>query len=155
MAPELVYTGRATEKAEVYSFGILALEIACGRCVLDFNLSSQEMNLVDWVWSLHINVNLMDSVDHGMLQVDAHGIHDEFEKVMMMWRGVIHVALNCCHLEAECRPSMRDVRHILIEGHLLPLPISRPDRPIFNHGPLHTLESTSNAPTLDVVKDIS
>ena len=143
MAPELVYTGRATEKAEVYSFGILTLEIAC-----DFNLSSQEMNLLDWVLSLHVNDNLMDSVDHGMLQADAHGIHDEFEKVMMMWRGVIHVALNCCHPDAECRPTMRDVRHILIEHHLLPLPISRPDRPILNHGPSHTLESTSNAPSL-------
>ena len=127
MAPELVYTGRATEKADVYSFGILALEIACGRRVLDFNLSSQEMNLLDWGWCLHMNGNLMDSVDHGMLQFDAHGIHDEFEKVMMMWRGVIHVALNCCHPEAECRPSMRNVRNILIEGHLLPLPVSRPD----------------------------
>ena len=147
MAPELVYTGRATEKADVYSFGILALEIACGRRVLDFNLSSQEMNLLDWVWCLHMNGNLMDSVDHGMLQFDAHGIHDEFEKVMMMWRGVIHVALNCCHPEAECRPSMRNVRNILIEGHLVPLPVSRPDRSILNHGPPHTLDSTANAPT--------
>ena len=147
MAPELVYTGRATEKADVYSFGILALEVACGRRVLDFNLGPEEMNLLDWVWTLHMNDNLMDSVDPGMLQFDAHGIHDEFEKVMMMWRGVIHVALNCCHPEAECRPSMRDVRHILIDGHLLPLPISRPDRPISNHGPPHTLESTSNTPT--------
>ena len=147
MAPELVYTGRATEKADVYSFGILALEIACGRRVLDYNLGPEEMNLLDWVWTLHMNDNLMDSVDPGMLQCDAHGIHDEFEKVMMMWRGVIHVALNCCHPDAECRPTMRDVRHILIEHHLLPLPMSRPDRPILNHGPTHTLESISNAPT--------
>ena len=147
MAPELVYTGRATEKADVYSFGILDLEIACGRCVLDYSLSPEKMNLLDWVWSLHMNDNLMDSVDPSMLQLDAHGIHDEFEKVMIMWRGFIHVALNCCHPEAECRPSMRDVRHILIDGHLLPLPASRPDRPILNHGPPYTLESTSNATT--------
>ena len=121
----------------------------CGRRVLDFSLSPEKMNLLDWVWTLHMNDNLMDSVDPGMLQCDAHGIHDEFEKVMMMWRGVIHVALNCCHPEAECRLTMRDVRHILIEGHLLPLPVSRRDRSILNHGPLHTLESTSNAPTLE------
>ena len=150
MAPELVYTGRATEKADVYSFGILALEIVCGRRVLDFSLSPDKMNLLDWVWTLHMNDNLMDSLDPGMLQFDAHGINDEFEKVMMMWRGVIHVALNCCHPEAECRPSMRDVRHILIDGHLLPLPLSRPDRPILNHGPPHTSESTSNAPTWNI-----
>ena len=131
----------------MYSFGILALEVACGRRVLDFSLSPEEVNLLDWVWTLHMNDNLMDSVDPCMLQFDAHGIHDEFEKVTMMWRGVIHVALNCCHLEADCRPSVRNVQHILIEGHFLPLPVSRPDRQILNHGPQHTLESTSNAPT--------
>lgn len=31
MAPEYVVRGKLTEKADVYSFGVLVLEIVCGR----------------------------------------------------------------------------------------------------------------------------
>ena len=136
------------EKAEVYSFGILALEIACGRRVLDFNLGPEEMNLLDWIWTLYKNDKLMDSLDPHMLQFDAHSIHDEFGKVMTMWRGVIHVALNCCHPQTEHRPSMREVRHILTEGYVLPLPASRPNQ-WMNNDTAPTLDFTSNPPTRD------
>lgn len=31
MAPEYIIRGQLTEKADVYAFGVLSLEIACGR----------------------------------------------------------------------------------------------------------------------------
>lgn len=31
MAPEYIVKGQLTEKADVYSFGVLVLEIVCGR----------------------------------------------------------------------------------------------------------------------------
>ena len=120
IAPEVVYTGRATEKADVYSFGILALEMACGRRVLDFNLGPKESNLLEWVWGLYERDNIVESLDPCMLQIDAHGMDDEFKRAMKVWRGVIHVALNCCHPQIECRPSMRQVKQALIEGNLHP-----------------------------------
>lgn len=36
MAPEYVVKGHLTEKADVYSFGVLLLEIACGTRNNDF-----------------------------------------------------------------------------------------------------------------------
>ncbi|KAH7280219.1 hypothetical protein KP509_37G056400 [Ceratopteris richardii] len=59
VAPEVVYTGKATDKADVYAFGVLAVELACGRRVID----SHEVHLIDWVWSLHQNGNIIDAID--------------------------------------------------------------------------------------------
>ncbi|KAG0578380.1 hypothetical protein KC19_4G018800 [Ceratodon purpureus] len=44
MAPEVSYTGKATKQSDVYSFGILILEVVCGRRPLDLD-SPQELNL--------------------------------------------------------------------------------------------------------------
>ncbi|MCO5580559.1 hypothetical protein L7F22_034427 [Adiantum nelumboides] len=62
VAPEVVYTGKATEKADVYSFGALALEVACGRRMLDGSLQPQEMRLMDWVWLLQQSGKLMEAL---------------------------------------------------------------------------------------------
>ena len=35
MDPECVITGKASKESDVYSFGIVALEIACGRKPID------------------------------------------------------------------------------------------------------------------------
>jgi serine/threonine protein kinase len=38
MAPELSTTGKATMKTDVFSYGALALEVACGRHPIDLNV---------------------------------------------------------------------------------------------------------------------
>ncbi|KAI5076877.1 hypothetical protein GOP47_0008942 [Adiantum capillus-veneris] len=68
VAPEVVYTGKATDKADVYSFGVLALEVACGRRVLDGSLQPQEMQLLDWAWLLQQSGKLMEALDPACLQ---------------------------------------------------------------------------------------
>ncbi|MCO5561956.1 hypothetical protein L7F22_015582 [Adiantum nelumboides] len=71
VAPEVVYTGKATEKADVYSFGALALEVACGRRMLDGSLQPQEMRLMDWVWLLQQSGMLMEALDPACLINDG------------------------------------------------------------------------------------
>ncbi|MCO5580563.1 hypothetical protein L7F22_034431 [Adiantum nelumboides] len=71
VAPEVVYTGKATEKADVYSFGALALEVACGRRMLDGSLQPQEMRLMDWVWLLQQSGKLMEALDPACLINDG------------------------------------------------------------------------------------
>jgi hypothetical protein len=52
MAPEYVILGKLTEKADVYSFGVLALEVVCGRRNNSFSENSysllQMVNLFTW-----------------------------------------------------------------------------------------------------------
>lgn len=49
MAPEYVMEGKLSVKADVYSFGILLLELISGRKSIDFNLEDDMQILSEWV----------------------------------------------------------------------------------------------------------
>lgn len=50
-APEYALTGQLTTKSDIYSFGVVFLEIITGRRVIDNNRPTEEQNLVTWVCS--------------------------------------------------------------------------------------------------------
>ncbi|GKV19686.1 hypothetical protein SLEP1_g29911 [Rubroshorea leprosula] len=50
MAPKCHITGKASKESDVYNFGVVALEVACGRRSID---SSCDELLVAWVWEAH------------------------------------------------------------------------------------------------------
>lgn len=49
MAPEYAMGGYLTEKADVYSFGIVVLELVSGKSNRDFTRMSDYICLLDWV----------------------------------------------------------------------------------------------------------
>lgn len=51
MAPEYALRGQLTEKADVFSYGIVALELVSGRGNLDLHLEPHAFYLLDWVRS--------------------------------------------------------------------------------------------------------
>ncbi|MFS7920028.1 putative protein kinase RLK-Pelle-PERK-1 family [Helianthus anomalus] len=63
MALECVVTGRATKESDVFSFGVVALEIACGRKPMDYNTQGNQMRLIEWVWELYGTGSLLEAVD--------------------------------------------------------------------------------------------
>eukprot|EP01018_Ginkgo_biloba_P039453 Gb_09935 [translate_table: standard] len=105
LAPELVRTGKATTSTDVFSFGALLLEVACGRRPIEPNRPPEELLLVDWVWELFRKNNILAAADP---KLSGEYVVEEMEKVLEL--GVV-----CSHPEAEVRPGMRQVLQILEE----------------------------------------
>ncbi|KAG8067021.1 hypothetical protein GUJ93_ZPchr0005g15887 [Zizania palustris] len=101
LAPEYLLTGRATEGTDVFSFGALVLEVACGRRPI--GPEGRCNNLVEWVWSLHGEGRVLDAVDARLA-----GEYDEGEM-----RRTLLVGLACSSPEPALRPGMRAVVQVL------------------------------------------
>ncbi|KAH9723430.1 putative leucine-rich repeat receptor-like serine/threonine-protein kinase [Citrus sinensis] len=103
MAPEYATRGHLTEKADVYSFGIVALEIVSGRSNVFSRTKEDKIYLLDWALVLKEQGNLMELVDTDL------GSNFDKEQVMVM----INVALLCANASPTNRPSMSSVLSML------------------------------------------
>ena len=50
LAPEYAMRGHLTEMADVFGFGVVALEILSGRPNSDNSLDTDKIFLLEWVW---------------------------------------------------------------------------------------------------------
>lgn len=117
MSPEFVHRGRATKQSDVYSFGALALEVACGRRPVDSSLAETEVVLLDCLWRAHERGELLCMMDP---KLDG-----EFDVAQATC--LLHVGLLCCHPDPDARPSMVLARQILSgDQPSPPLPAKRP-----------------------------
>lgn len=116
LAPEIGFTGRATPESDIYSFGMVILEVVCGRRSKGF---MDENSLVDSVWNLYGKRELIECVDRLL-----GGKFDE-EQVK---RSLI-VGLACLHPDCGFRPKIRRVVQIFMNPKepVMELPESRPN----------------------------
>ncbi|KAI3692133.1 hypothetical protein L6452_31942 [Arctium lappa] len=117
MAPEYATTGKASKESDVYGFGVVALEIACGRKAVDNVDTNSDLGLVQWVWGLLERGELLAGVDRKMKnEYDAKQV----ECFMM-------VGLWCAHPDRRVRPSIRQAIQVLkFEGPVPNLPMVMP-----------------------------
>ncbi|XP_030534174.1 L-type lectin-domain containing receptor kinase IX.1-like isoform X3 [Rhodamnia argentea] len=115
LAPEVTYTGKATPESDVYSFGMVVLEVVCGRRSKGI---TEEDNLVDQVWSLYGGGSLLECVD---AQMEGQFEEEQAERALI-------AGLACLHPNAACRPRMRKVVQIFLNPSepLMELPTTRP-----------------------------
>ncbi|KAF8394878.1 hypothetical protein HHK36_018815 [Tetracentron sinense] len=111
MAPELARTGKASPSSDVFAYGALLLEMACGRRPLDPNSGSEHLILLDWVSECDREGRILDAVDS---KIKSSYVREEMELVLRL-------GLVCSRLLAEARPSMRQVTRYLNGDESLPL----------------------------------
>ncbi|XP_002267692.4 L-type lectin-domain containing receptor kinase SIT2 [Vitis vinifera] len=99
IAPELSRTGKATTHCDMFSYGALLLEVACGRPPIDPNASSKWVLLLDWVRECWAAGCIVEAADP---KLDNEYAVEEMELVMKL--GLI-----CCQKMPEARPTMREV----------------------------------------------
>ncbi|CAN6444465.1 unnamed protein product [Victoria cruziana] len=103
MAPEYAMHGHLTYKADVYSFGIVALEIVSGQRNVNFKHLGEDAYLVDWACILQQTGNLLDLVDPAL--------ETTYSKVQVL--TMISVALLCTNSSPLLRPKMSTVVNML------------------------------------------
>lgn len=99
LAPELMRNGRASTQTDVFSYGVLILEVICGRRPID----EGKPPLVEWVWELMKRGDLMNAFDE-RLRRDKDGGFDEEQVEKVMQLGLL-----CAHPDPNARPTMRQV----------------------------------------------
>ncbi|QCE01702.1 probable serine/threonine-protein kinase PBL23 [Vigna unguiculata] len=99
-APEYASTGQLTIKSDIYSFGVVFLEMITGRRVLDQSRPSEEQNLVIWAQPLFKDRTKYTSMVDPLLKGNypAKGLHQ-----------ALAVAAMCIQEEAHTRPLISDV----------------------------------------------
>ncbi|XP_019193388.1 PREDICTED: probable L-type lectin-domain containing receptor kinase S.7 [Ipomoea nil] len=101
VAPEYVLYGQATEESDVYSYGVVVLELACGRRPVR---GKKMERLVDWVWRLHYEGRIIEAADR---RLNGEFREDEMRKVLL-------VGLSCANPDSNERPSMKRVLQTLM-----------------------------------------
>ncbi|KAH0875581.1 hypothetical protein HID58_072943 [Brassica napus] len=114
MAPEYVVRGKLTEKADVYSFGVLMIEVITGRRNNAFSQDSS--SILQTVWSLYGTSNFVQVVDPVL--------GDNFNK--MEASRLLEIGLLCVQAAFDQRPAMSAVVKMMKGSLEIPTPTQPP-----------------------------
>ncbi|XP_063938953.1 cysteine-rich receptor-like protein kinase 43 isoform X2 [Daucus carota subsp. sativus] len=107
MAPEYVMHGKLSVKADVFSFGVLILELISGQKNSTFNQDSSSQNLLDWAYHLYKKNKTLEIADP-VLASSA-----DPDQVAMC----IQIGLLCVQADPSLRPTMHHVILMLSKKH--------------------------------------
>nr|KYP36960.1 Lectin-domain containing receptor kinase A4.3 [Cajanus cajan] len=113
IAPEYVITGKSYKESDIYSFGVVLLEVASGRKAIDLNAKDGQVTIVEWVWEMYELGELRKVADPKLC--------GEFHEEQM--ERLVATGLWCAHPNYRFRPSVMQVIQMLkFEAELPVLP---------------------------------
>lgn len=105
LAPEYAVTGRVTTKVDVFSFGVILMELISGRKALDESQPEESMHLVTWFRRMYINKDgFRKAIDPTL---------DLIEETFTSISTVAELAGHCCAREPYQRPDMGHAVNVL------------------------------------------
>ncbi|XP_072952778.1 cysteine-rich receptor-like protein kinase 43 [Typha angustifolia] len=118
MAPEYLMHGSLSTKADVYSFGVLSLELVAGRKNSSFvpPPDSDARSLLEWAWKLHKKDQTLEIMDPALESTAVP------EQVALC----VHIGLLCTQADPKLRPNMSRVVVLLSKK---PTTLEEPTRP--------------------------
>ncbi|KAG8490917.1 hypothetical protein CXB51_014736 [Gossypium anomalum] len=103
MAPEYAMRGQFSEKSDVFSFGVLTLEIISGRRNSSFHEDEHSLSFLGYAWKLWNEDNILAFIDPAISD-------SSFDREILK---CIHVGLLCVENFAKDRPTMSTVTSML------------------------------------------
>ncbi|XP_049402486.1 cold-responsive protein kinase 1 [Solanum stenotomum] len=103
LAPEYAIRGQATRKSDVYSYGVLLIEIVTGRCNTNSRLPIDEQYLLERTWQLYERKELVLLVDTSL-----DGDFDAEQACRLLKIGLL-----CTQDSLKLRPSMSTILKML------------------------------------------
>ncbi|GKA15303.1 cysteine-rich receptor-like protein kinase 2 [Tanacetum coccineum] len=116
MAPEYVTHGKLTEKVDVFSFGVLLLEVVTGMPNRGKQTSEDSYGLVSIVWK-HFKQGLVDELFDPNLMLNDQTSSKTKKEI----QRVVHIGLLCTQVVASLRPTMSMALQMLSKN-IEPLP---------------------------------
>ncbi|KAG5131675.1 hypothetical protein JHK84_038072 [Glycine max] len=101
IAPEVIRSGTASTMSDVFGFGILVLEVVCGRRPIE----EHKPGLIEWLMSLMMQGQLHSAVDERLKAKGGYTI-EEAERLL-------YLGLLCSNSDPGIRPTMRQAVKIL------------------------------------------
>jgi len=114
-APEWFSKASITVKVDVYSFGVMLLEIICCKSSVSFAMGEEEEALIDWAYKCYIEKRLEKLVEND----------EEARNDMNRLERLVIVAIWCIQEDPSRRPTMKKVTQMLegvVDVHVPPCP---------------------------------
>ncbi|KAJ0716115.1 putative protein kinase RLK-Pelle-LRR-XIIIa family [Helianthus annuus] len=111
LAPEYMQSGRATEKTDIYSFGVLVLEVISGKRPTDASYIEKGLNIVGW-----LNYLITEDRQREIIDVNCAGVESA------TLDAVLSLAIQCVSSTPEERPTMHRVVQTLESEIMTPCP---------------------------------
>lgn len=98
LAPEYAVTGRVTTKVDVFSFGVILMEMITGRRALDETQPEDSVHLVTWFRRMHLNKDTFRKAIDPIIDLN--------EETLASISTIAELAGHCCGREPYQRPDM-------------------------------------------------